>query len=380
MTLTGLCRLVKNAEMPLRQIIRDARGVIDHQAEPQARLDTAVALLTNLSMTLRQLRSQLRAASRSRQEQGGLRRELVRRWYQWIDAWEALDLHPYVYEAIQRTLQAERQAQPDNVALRAAHTAWLRAQQRFERAKAHMLQANLRLVIHVANRYRDRGMPFLDLIQEGNLGLMRALEKFEPHRGLKFVTYAYWWIRQAISRALSEQHRTVRLPGHVVERQSKLRAAGDRLWDIYGRAPSVQELSTALAWTPEEVEELRFASQPIIRLDQRMTDEGDELIGIVADTQALQPEDLIVEDQLQHRLGEGLASLPAREALILRLRYGLETDHEHSLQEIGEILGISRERVRQLEKQALTRLRQPQWDSLLGDFAEKRLGGGIHNN
>jgi RNA polymerase primary sigma factor len=232
-----------------------------------------------------------------------------------------------------------------------------------------MLRANLRLVIHVANHYRGRGVPFLDLIQEGNIGLMRALDKFEPQRGLKFVTYAHWWVRQAVGRATTEQYRTVRLPNHVVERQSKLRSAADRLWSVYGRTPNVQELSTALGWTPQEVEDLLAAGQPIARLHQPLTEDGSVLADILEDVQAPKPEELVAEDQLHYHLAQCLADLPAREALILRLRYGLETDHPHSLKEIGDILGLSRERVRQLEQLALNKLRRSQHSASLADFA-----------
>jgi RNA polymerase primary sigma factor len=233
-----------------------------------------------------------------------------------------------------------------------------------------MLHANLRLVIYVANRYRNRGMPLLDLVQEGNIGLMRALEKFEPSRGFKFVTYAHWWVRQAISRALVEQQHTVRLPNHVVERQNKLRATYNQLWDVHGRAPSVQELSLALQWTPQEVEDLAAVGQPIARLYKPLTENGGVLADILEDVHAPKPDELVAEDQLHSRLAQCLASLPEREALILRLRYGLETGHPHTLQEIGEHLGVSRERIRQLEKLALDKLRQPQRRALLADFAE----------
>jgi RNA polymerase sigma factor (sigma-70 family) len=231
-----------------------------------------------------------------------------------------------------------------------------------------MLRANLRLVIHVANRYRGRGVPFLDLIQEGNIGLMRALEKFEHRRGLKFVTYAHWWVRQAISRAITEQYRTVRLPNHVVERKNKLRTVGDRLWDMHGRAPNTEELSRELGWTFKEVEELMLAVQPIMRLHQPVADDGSMLTDILEDDQAPRPVDMLAEEQLQRRLADCLASLTEREAFILRLRYGLEADHPHTLQEIADILGLSRERVRQLERQAFEKLRQPHRSALLADF------------
>jgi RNA polymerase sigma factor (sigma-70 family) len=231
------------------------------------------------------------------------------------------------------------------------------------------MQANLRLVIHIAMHFRNRGLPVLDLIQEGNLGLMRAVDKFEPRRGLKFVTYAHWWIRQAISRALSEQHRTVRLPSHVIERQSKLRAATTTLWQRHGHAPSPQELSAALGWTPEAVEELLITVQPIAQLQQPITDDGTALQDILEDTQTPQPEVLVAAAQMRRGVRAYLGHLTEREALIVRLRYGLDAYEPQSLQEIGDVLGLSRERVRQIEKQAFAKLRQLPQSAGLAELA-----------
>ena len=198
---------------------------------------------------------------------------------------------------------------------------------------------------------------------------MRALEKFEPSRGLKFVTYAHWWVRQAISRAITEQYRTVRLPNHIGERKNKLRAAVDRLWGQYGRVPTSEELSVALGWTREEVEELQAAVQPVVRLQQPLAEDGGSLADILEDEQALRPDDLLAEEQLQRCLADCLASLTEREAFILRLRYGLESEQPHTLQEIADMLRLSRERVRQLERQAFEKLRQPHRSSRLADFS-----------
>ena len=222
---------------------------------------------------------------------------------------------------------------------------------------------------HIAMRFRNRGLPLLDLIQEGNLGLMRAVDKFEPRRRLKFVTYAHWWIRQAISRALSEQHRTVRLPSHVIERQSKLRAAATRLWQRHGHAPSPQDLSAALGWTPEAVEELLITVQPIAQLQHPITDDGTALQDILEDTQTPLPEVLVAAAQVRRGVRAGLGQLTEREALIVRLRYGLDAYEPQSLQDIGNVLGISRERVRQIEKQAFAKLRQLPQSASLAELA-----------
>jgi RNA polymerase sigma factor (sigma-70 family) len=298
-----------------------------------------------------------------------LRRAYMELWQQWCKTWEALGLHPQVYDTLHKRLTTAYAAQPHDVRLRASYRAWQLANERLSQVKAAMIRANLRLVIHVANRYRGRGVPFLDLIQEGNIGLMRALEKFEPSRGLKFVTYAHWWVRQAISRAITEQYRTVRLPNHIGERKNKLRGAMERLWGQHGRPPTSDELSVALGWTREEVEELQTAVQPVMRLQQPLAEDGGTLADILEDDQAPRPDELLAEDQLQRCLASCLASLTEREAFILRLRYGLESEQPHTLQEIADLLNLSRERVRQLERQAFDKLRQPHRSAMLADFA-----------
>jgi RNA polymerase primary sigma factor len=283
---------------------------------------------------------------------------------------EALELPDSVYDMLQSELESANETCPDDMNIRVAYRLWRCAQRKFEDARAAMMKANLRLVIHVANRYRNRGVLFLDLIQEGNMGLMRALDKFEPERGLKFVTYAHWWIRQAVSRAVSEQYRTVRLPCHVVERKGKLYAADEKLWDQLGRAPSVAELSVALGWTTTQVENLLTAIQPITRLEYSVSDEGHELVDLLADEEELKPEAMVADKQLNYHLSACLNALPEREAFIIRMRYGFESERSHTLQEIADVLDLSRERVRQLEKVAFERLRQPEWSQVLSEFAQ----------
>ena len=282
----------------------------------------------------------------------------ARLWRAWLTTWESLRVPPQVIEAIRSALDAAWQADPDDHTLRAAYHAWARTQDALDQAKAQMMQANLRLVIHIALRYRHRGVLLLDLIQEGNLGLMRAVDKFEPRRGVRFVTYAHWWIRQAIRRAIDEQHRTIRLPSHVVERQHKLRAAAARLEEREGRAPRPEDLSAALGWAPEDVEDLLRVTQPLVHLQQPLRDEGTALQDILVDTQTPAPEERLAAEQVRRGVHACLGHLPEREAFILRLRYGLEACEPQSLQEIGDVLGISRERVRQLEQQAFAKLRQ----------------------
>jgi RNA polymerase primary sigma factor len=186
---------------------------------------------------------------------------------------------------------------------------------------------------------------------------------------VKFGTYAHWWIRQAISRAIGEQSRAIRLPSHVLERQSQLRAAATQLWARQGRRPSAEDLSAALGWTPPQVEALLIAVQPLAQLQQPLTDDGTALQEVVEDTQTPQPEVLVAAAQVRRGVGACLDHLTAREALIVRLRYGLDSDEPQTLQEIGDVLGLSRERVRQLEERAFAKLRQLPQSAELAELA-----------
>jgi RNA polymerase sigma factor (sigma-70 family) len=368
-TLTRLWQQVAHGDMPLDQVIPETEATDQARAAQQAHLEARVRRLQELAEQLQRLYSQSRVPSCPAPERRDLRQQRVQLWRQWLATWEGLALHANVHEALQLALEIELQVCPHSRALRAAYAAWSRAQQRLTQDKTAMLQANLRLVLHVARRYCGHGVPFLDLVQEGNIGLMRALEKFEPQRGLKFITYAHWWIRQAVSRAIITQRRTVRVPNHIVERKQKLRTVADQLWHVNGRPPTVQELSTVLKWEPQEVESLHRTDLSMIRLDQPVTEDGALLLETLADDQTPKPDELLSAAELQQRITECLGKLTEREALILRLRYGFDTDHPHTLQEVGDLLSLSRERIRQLEKEAFAKLRQPQTAALLADFA-----------
>ena len=368
-TLIRLWHQIEHEEIPLEHIVDDELPTEVERTARRAHFGESVIRLQELHGQLCKLRARAKSTARAPHKRIAVRQQRAALLRQWLDICEGLHLSLQALDAMLLALKVELRATPNAPALRAVYTAWDRAQRRLEQVKSQMIRANLRLVIHVANRYRGRGVPFLDLIQEGNIGLMRALEKFEYQRGLKFVTYAHWWVRQAISRAITEQYRTVRLPNHVVERKNKLRSVIDRLWGRHDRPPTVVELSAALGWSPQEVEELQTAIQPIIRLHQPIADDGSLLTDILEDQQAPKPDELLAEEQLQQRLANCLDTLTEREAFILRRRYGLDCEHPHTLQEIADILGLSRERVRQLERQAFEKLRQPHRSAQLAEFA-----------
>jgi RNA polymerase sigma factor (sigma-70 family) len=228
-----------------------------------------------------------------------------------------------------------------------------------ERAKDLFIRANLRLVVSIARRYVRSGMPMLDLIQEGNTGLVRAVEKFDYERGYKFSTYATWWIRQAISRAIAQQERTVRLPVHLVEDVNRMRNVARQLTRELGADPEPEQIAASLGVTVERVHELVRWSQDTVSLDTPVGDDGDTNLGdLVADSDAPSPEEIVLTGLERQRIEGLLNHLDDRSAGIMRARYGLEDGREHSLTEVASRFSLSRERIRQLEIQALGRLRE----------------------
>ncbi len=367
--LMHLWQQVENQILPFNQFVEldtDADAEVE-TAQQRARVITSLKRLQTLETQRRKLRHQSRRSVAAKRR--SLRQKQVAMWREWLEIFGALKLHMHVLQGLNEALEQAASAYPDDPALRASQCAWMRAQQQFRQSKAQMLQSNLRLVIHVANRYRGRGVSFPDLIQEGNIGLMRALEKFEASRGLKFITYAYWWVRQAIGRAIINQYRTIRVPNHIVERKQKLKMAEERFWRLHGHAPTSQDLSVELGWAVEEIDDLQTALQPILKLNQAAADDGQPLEEALPDEQQEKPEHLMATRQLQRLMAACLASLTEREARILQLRYGFESGRPHTLQEVGAIFGLSRERIRQIEQAALEKLRQPQMASRLADFA-----------
>jgi len=239
-------------------------------------------------------------------------------------------------------------------------------------ARDHLIRANTRLVIQIAKRYRGWGIAFSDLIQEGNLGLMRAADKFDYQRGNRFSTYATWWIRQAITRALSEQGRTIRLPVHINEEVRKLRVAEEALADSLGRQPSEEEIAAEMGVPVSRVRWLQRVSRRTVSLEAPIGEEGDSNLGdFVVDEETVSPTDKASQTMLKAEVGKLLASLKPREAEIIRLRFGFEDGRAYTLKEVGEKLGITRERVRQIESKALRRLRHPYRSQKIRDFAQR---------
>ncbi len=236
-------------------------------------------------------------------------------------------------------------------------------------AREHLITANSRLVISVAKKYMGRGVPFLDLIQEGNIGLIRAAKKFDYRRGHKFSTYATWWIRQAVTRAIADQGRTIRVPVHMGDQINRLLRTSHQLTQLLGRDPTTQELADSLSVTPKKVENMIQVARRPISLETPTDEEEDSILSdFIQDDESPAPTDVVTNSLLREQLRDVLHTLPPREVRILQLRYGLHDGQSYTLEEVGRKMGVTRERVRQIEAQALSRLRHPSHRRVLVDY------------
>ena len=284
----------------------------------------------------------------------------------------ALARFQYELKEYQEKLQATQERIGLNIAeLKAINKQMSTGEAKARRAKREMIEANLRLVISIAKKYTNRGLQFLDLIQEGNIGLMKAVDKFEYRRGYKFSTYATWWIRQAITRSIADQARTIRIPVHMIETINKLNRVSRQLFQQLGREPTPEELAVKMEMAEDKIRKvLKIAKEPISMETPIGDDEDSSLGDFIQDTNTLSPIDISTADSLREATQDVLSSLTPREAKVLRMRFGIEMNNDHTLEEVGKQFDVTRERIRQIEAKALRKLRHPSRSEKLRSFLD----------